>query len=55
MTEADMRELEWWRHEFATRFAAANLPRPGTALYGRRLKIVTSGGYTIDRHGQVKP
>jgi hypothetical protein len=36
---ADAAELAWRRQVFACRFQVDNLPRPGTALYGTRLRI----------------
>lgn len=40
MKEIDKRELDWWRRVFSTRFTQFGLPRPGSALYGRRFKIM---------------
>lgn len=41
MTEQDEYELRWWRESFALKFGPdGNLPKVGTPLYGRRLKII---------------
>lgn len=56
MTEADERELEWWRRVFACRFVPDSLPKVGTPLYGYRLKVVeVRTGQDMDEHGRLKP
>lgn len=32
--------LDWWEHDFSCRFRSENLPRPGSALYGRRFVLM---------------
>ena len=39
MSAADVAELRWWRSQFATRFPQGQLPKPGTALLGRRFQL----------------
>lgn len=36
----DAGELAWWRSQFGTRFPEGELPKPGTALVGRRFHMV---------------
>lgn len=43
----DVKELHWWRQNFATRFAPGSLPRPGTALVGRRLVLLERVGHQL--------
>lgn len=51
----DEQELGWWRH-FASKVEPSELPRVGTALLGRRYRVldVTEGlsGY-LDEDGQI--
>ena len=35
----DESELSWWRTQFATRFPAGQLPKPGTPLVGKRYHL----------------
>lgn len=39
MSREDAAELDWWRTQFATRFPTGQLPKPGTALMGRRFQL----------------
>ena len=39
-SQRDAGELHWWRSQFSTRFYPGALPKPGTALTGRRYALV---------------
>lgn len=39
MAQKDRAELDWWRNQFAPRFPEGQLPKPGTALIGRRFDL----------------